>query len=155
MSSDSEIDAATPSDFLAIAALDRIAWIHTGEQFIPDGEHVWRVWCEHATVLVRRGTPPSDPTGDILATLVMFPTQDGRLFLHKIMVHPASRGGGIGTALMRAALARATAPVLLTVDPANEPAVRLYGSFGFNEHQHVKGYYRSHEDRLVMVWGRL
>ena len=146
-----EIDVAVPTDFLAIAALDRIAWIHTGEQFIPDGEHVWRVWCEHATVLICRGTPPSESTGNILAALVMFPTRGGCLFLHKIMVHPASRGEGIGTALMRNALAQAKSSVLLTVDPANDAAVRLYVNFGFREHEHIKGYYRPHEDRLVMV----
>jgi len=146
------IDGASHEDFLAIAKLDRIAWLHTGEQFIPDGEHVWRVWCEHATVLVCRGTAASNPTGDIVAALVMFPTREATLFLHKIMVHPAVRGGGIGTALMRQALSQATAPVLLTVDPTNAAAVRLYTNFRFTEHQHIRGYYRPHEDRLVMMF---
>ena len=47
------IEPARCGDFLNIAALDRIAWLHTGEKYIADGEHVWRVWCEYATVLVR------------------------------------------------------------------------------------------------------
>ena len=33
------IETAKLRDFLDIAALDRIAWKHTGEQFIADGEH--------------------------------------------------------------------------------------------------------------------
>lgn len=146
------LEPAGCADFLAIAALDRIAWEHTGERFIADGEHVWRVWCEYATVLVAR-SPEALPHSDHVAgALVMFPTRDGRLFLHKIMVHPACRGGGLGTELMRAALQRTSAAVLLTVDPANEAAVKLYRNFGFVVHQHVAGYYRPHEDRLVMVY---
>jgi ribosomal-protein-alanine N-acetyltransferase len=91
-------------------------------------------------------------SGDIAGALVMFPTKDGETFLHKIMVHPDCRGGGIGTALMRAALARAETAVLLTVDPANAAAVQLYRNFGFEVRERVAGYYRPHEDRFVMVY---
>ena len=80
----------------------------------------------------------------------MFPTQGGELFLHKIMVHPVCRGRGIGTALMENALAGARVPVLLTVDPQNEPAVSLYERFGFRIRERIDGYYRPHEDRLIM-----
>ncbi len=148
-----KIQPAAASDFLAIAALDRIAWRHTGEPFIADGEHVWRVWCEYAVVLVaRQDGEPTDDTGDMVGTTVMFPTVDGEWFLHKIMVHPERRGGGVGSGLMRAALARADAPVLLTVDPANVAAVQLYEGYGFAVRQHVEGYYRPHEHRNVMVY---
>lgn len=141
------IEQAIPVDFLEIAALDRAAWVHTGETFIPDGEHVWRVWCEYATVLVCRSVAPN-PIG---GTLLMFPTVDGEEFLHKIMVHPDQRGRGIGTDLMRAGLARANAPVLLTVDPENAAAVKLYENFGFTVRRRVDGYYRGHEHRYIMV----
>jgi [ribosomal protein S18]-alanine N-acetyltransferase len=148
-----EIFPAEPADFLAIAALDRIAWRHTGEPFIADGEHVWRVWCEYAVVLVARIIGEStDETADVLGATVMFPTATGEWFLHKIMVHPERRGGGVGSALMRAALERANAPVLLTVDPANKTATQLYQSFGFSVRQYVEGYYRPHEHRNVMVY---
>jgi ribosomal protein S18 acetylase RimI-like enzyme len=148
------LETADSKDFLAIAALDRIAWKHTGEPFIADGEHVWRVWCEYATVVVARSPEPLPHSDHVAGALVMFPTRDGRQFLHKIMVHPACRGGGLGTELMRAALAQAqaTSVVLLTVDPANEAAVKLYQNFGFVVHEHVRGYYRPHEDRLVMLY---
>ena len=148
------IETARPSDFLNIAALDRIAWLHTGEPFIADGEHVWRVWCQYARVLVAR-QPPDQPlpeSGDIAGALVVFPTNSGEGFLHKIMVHPELRGHGLGTALMRAALSEATAAVLLTVDPANQAAVQLYSNFGFEVREHVCGYYRPHEDRYLMAY---
>lgn len=150
------IEPARTSDFLDVAALDRVAWGGPNDTFIPDGEHVWRVWCEYATVLVARGSE-SDSTTDsdgLAGALVMFPTTDGRNFLHKVMVDPRSRGQGIGTELMEAALAQAEAPVLLTVDPENQRAVRLYEKFGFEISKTVQGYYRPQEDRLLMVYRR-
>jgi [ribosomal protein S18]-alanine N-acetyltransferase len=147
------IEPASTADFLKVAALDRAAWPDVPDTFIPDGEHVWRVWSEHATLLVARseGNPATCDSGDITGALVMFPTSAGELFLHKIMVHPDCRGRGIGSALMREALRRATRSVLLTVDPANGPAVQLYRNFGFEVRERVDGYYRPHEDRFVMV----
>lgn len=149
------IETAKLRDFLDIAALDRIAWKHTGEQFIADGEHAWRVWCEYATLLVARheGAIPLAESGQIAGVALMFPTAQHELFLHKIMVHPAVRGGGIGTGLMRVALEKATATVLLTVDPANRAAVQLYRNFGFQVREEIKGYYRPHEDRYLMEFG--
>lgn len=149
------IEPATHADFLSIAALDRIAWVHTGEPYIADGEHVWRVWCQYATVLVARRRPADAPlpeSGDVAGALVVFPTRQGEQFLHKIMVHPECRGQGVGTALMRAALSEAAASVLLTVDPANTAAVQLYQNFGFEVRELVRGYYRSHEDRCLMAF---
>ena len=73
------------------------------------------------------------------------------MFLHKIMVHPDCRSAGIGTLLMRSALAQADAPVLLTVDPNNQPAVRLYQQLGFTVREHIRGFYRPHEDRYLML----
>lgn len=149
---DATIEPARADDFLPIAALDRIAWPERPEVFIPDGEHVWRVWCEYANVLVAR-LPQAVliETGRVAGALVVFPTQQGENFLHKIMVHPAVRGSGLGTRLLAAALQRATAPVLLTVDPANDAAIALYRRHGFAVRAEVRGYYRPHEDRYVMV----
>lgn len=149
-----DIEAARHADFLDIAALDRIAWEHTGEPFIADGEHVWRVWCEHAHVFVARqpGGGHLIHSHEIAGALVMFPTVEGELFLHKIMVHPQVRGKGVGTKLMYRALGVARQPVLLTVDPINKHAVSLYENVGFAVREEVPGYYRPHEDRLVMVY---
>ena len=147
------IEPAIASDYLAVAALDRLAWPEEPETFIPDGEHIWRVWADHAIVLVARRTDDATlpATGAIAGAVGMFPTNRGEQFLHKIMVHPDCRGLGIGSALMRAALSRADAPVLLTVDPNNEAAVQLYRNFGFEIRERIDGYYRPHEDRNIMV----
>jgi len=142
-----------PRDFLGIAALDRVVWTGAHDQFIPDGEHVWRVWCEYALVMVAESaTLPAGPWSPIAGAALTFPTVGGELFLHKIFVHPACAGLGIGTALLQAMLAEADAPVLLTVNPANARAQALYRKLGFTVRAEVQGYYRPEEDRLVMVW---
>lgn len=148
------IEAAKSTDYLNVAALDRLAWPIVPDVFIPDGEHIWRVWSDTATLLVARRTDesPLRETHDIAGALVQFPTKSGELFLHKLMVHPDCRGGGIGTELMKAALAQANVPVLLTVDPKNAPAVQLYQSLGFAVREHIRGFYRPHEDRYLMVY---
>lgn len=149
-----QIEPARPDDFLNIAALDRIAWPNVADTFIPDGEHIWRVWCDYGTLLVARVSErgPLSESNDIAGALVHFPTRGGELFLHKLFVHPLCRGLGIGSALMRQALSTATAPVLLTVDPENHHAVKLYEGMGFNIRDRVQGYYRPHEDRYIMVY---
>ncbi len=148
------VENASATDFLGVAALDRIAWPAAPETFIPDGEHIWRVWRDHGTLLVVRAAEqsPLPDTADIAGGLVMFPTAGGETFLHKIMVHPLCRGQGIGTALMNEALGRAQTSVLLTVDPSNEHAVSLYRGFGFEVRETVVGFYRPHEDRHIMVF---
>ena len=41
------------TEFAEIAKLDRIAWLDSFKgEFIPDGEHVWRVWVEYALTFV-------------------------------------------------------------------------------------------------------
>jgi ribosomal protein S18 acetylase RimI-like enzyme len=59
---------------------------------------------------------------------------------------------GIGTALLEQALARASVPVLLTVDPANARARALYQKLGFTTRAEIAGYYRPEEDRLLLEW---
>jgi ribosomal protein S18 acetylase RimI-like enzyme len=146
-----EITQATPREFLQVAALDRMAWPVEADVFIPDGEHAWRLWCEHAVVLIAKLSGRTVSHSEhVIGALLMFPTVQGETFLHKIMVHPQARGLGIGSALMKAGLARATTKTLLTVNPQNTAAVKLYQNFGFEIRELVKGYYRPHEDRYVM-----
>ena len=94
--------------------MDGIAWGGPNDTFIPDGEHVWRVWCEYATVLVARsseGDSTTDSDG-LAGALVMFPTTGGQNFLHKVMVDPRSRGRGVR---------RPTLPPMLPVPPNSSP----------------------------------
>ncbi|QDU10588.1 GNAT family N-acetyltransferase [Gimesia aquarii] len=145
------IKQARSEDFLEIAALDRSAWPQEPDTFIPDGEHAWRLWCEYATVLIAE-IANENHRHTIAGVLLMFPTKTGEIFLHKIMVHPDFRGQGIGSALMKQALQAAKSVVLLTVNPDNAPAVRLYESFGFRTRTRIEGYYRPHEHRLLMEY---
>ncbi|EDL60716.1 GNAT family N-acetyltransferase [Gimesia maris] len=146
---DYQIKQAHAQDFLEIAALDRIAWPIEPDTFIPDGEHAWRLWCEYATVLIAISYRKESPQ-TLAGALLMFPTNTDEIFLHKIMVHADFRGQGIGSALMKQALQRADQVVLLTVNPENTPAVKLYESFGFQIRKIIEGYYRPHEHRLLM-----
>ena len=143
------IKKALPEDFLEIAALDRIAWPKEPDTFIPDGEHAWRLWSEYATILIAQCSE-ENRQNRLAGALLMFPTNTEETILHKIMVHPDFRGQGIGSALMKQALQSANEVVLLTVNPDNTPAVRLYESFGFQIRTRIEGYYRPHEHRLLM-----
>ena len=143
------IRRAKPRDFLAIAALDRVAWKRNRHgAFIPDGEHVWRIWCEYALMYVA-------VRGERLAGAILaFPCHNGRYCLHKVMVAEECRGRGVAGKLMTKILRhmdRIGADMFLTVDPANESALRLYRNRGFTQHRLVRGFYRAREDRYVLT----
>lgn len=109
-------------DFLEIAELDRRAWLdNRNPEFIPDGEHVWRIWVDGAWVHVAR-----DGT-QIPGVILAFPTRGGALCVHKVMVDKSWRGLGIGTRLFESLLAEVDrslgAACYLTVDPANAAAL--------------------------------
>jgi ribosomal protein S18 acetylase RimI-like enzyme len=137
-------------DFLGIAALDRRAW-DDGRfaERIPDGEHVWRVWAAGAYAYVARDG------AQVVGAIVAFPTRQGTLFVHKVMVDALYRGRGIGTRLFDLLLEEIDADVhaacFLTVDPAHEAAIGRYERIGFTERQYVAGYYRDDEDRYVLT----
>jgi len=143
------IRAATIDDFLQISELDRVSWKdNRNGEFIPDGEHVWRIWCEHAIVGV------ADLHGSIGGVVLAFPCRDGTYCLHKIFVDRQRRGVGLGIALMDHILRIADDNKLilfLTVDPGNAKALALYRSSGFAGERLRAGYYRSSEDRLVLT----
>jgi GNAT superfamily N-acetyltransferase len=54
-------------------------------------------------------------------------------FLHHLYVDPAHHGAGVGTALLRQAIAAATAPLTLKCQRGNTNAVRFYARRGFTE----------------------
>jgi ribosomal protein S18 acetylase RimI-like enzyme len=141
---------AQGKDFVGIAALDRAAWSdgHHPER-IPDGEHVWRVWVAGAYVHVARDG------AQVVGAIVAFPTRQGILFVHKVMVDKRRQGCGIGTKLFALLLedidANVHAACFLTVDPANDAAVKRYARIGFTEREYVAGYYRDDEDRYVLT----
>lgn len=100
-----------------------------------------------------QGTAPCGPRllGYVLAGVV--PGGKGAWILG-LGVEPAERGHGHGRRLLRAGLARLTdhgvGEVRLSVEPANDAAIRLYRSFGFTEAGRRDDYFGPHEDRLIM-----
>lgn len=143
-------ERARDRDFLAIAALDREAWLaNRHPEFIPDGEHVWRIWVDGALVFVARAGER------LVGAILAFPTLRGDLCVHKVMVDSAWRGRGIGTRLFERLLDEVDAgsgvECWLTVDPANAAALRLYARWGFTGRRLVPGYYRAEEDRYVLT----
>lgn len=147
------IERAKTQDFLEIARLDRMAWTKARHsEYIPDGEHVWRIWVEHALVFCAK------ENGEVLGALVVFPTVSGSYCLHKVFVDEAQRGKGVGTRLMEALFVEVDTlgvDCFLTVDPTNESAIRLYEGWGFTERAFVSGYYRKQEDRFVLTRRRI
>lgn len=144
------IEKARDRDFLSVAALDRVAWrASENGTYIPDGEHAWRIWCEHALTYIGKTAH-----GEVVAALVAFPCLNQSYCLHKIMVASSQQGCGIGSRLFDALLAdldRLNADCFLTVAPTNTKALKLYRARGFTEETLVKGYYRAEEDRLVLT----
>lgn len=147
--SEIKITKTMPTDFLAIAALDRVAWLNNAHgEFIPDGEHAWRIWCQHAVMYSAKCDD------EIVGAILAFACEDGRYCLHKVMVDDSQRGKGIGGMLFKTLfdeLDEKRVECFLTVDPNNSHAIALYESWGFDERELVEGFYRAHEHRYVMT----
>ena len=142
---------ARVEDFLEVAALDRTGWQHNPDAgFVPDGEHVWRIWVEYALVVVAREVGSG---GGLAGFGAAFPTRDPRLWcLHKLLVRPERRSTGCGRALMEVITAFFDAEGVasfLTTDPRNAAMRNLSEAYGFRADELVQGYYRPEEDRLV------
>jgi [ribosomal protein S18]-alanine N-acetyltransferase len=142
------IHKAKPQDFFKIAKLDRRAWRENrNSRYIPDGEHAWRLWAEHALVYC------AWREGKMVGAILAFPCLAGEFCIHKVFVAPELRDRKIGTRLFEKllqALDRRGAGSFLTVDPRNEGALALYGKWGFTGRRFVRGFYRKNEDRLVL-----
>ncbi len=142
------IHKGKPQDFLEIARLDRRAWRENrNSKYIPDGEHAWRLWAEHAFVYCAR------KEGKAVGAILAFPCLSGEFCIHKVFVAPLFRGKKIGTRLFEKLLQELDQRgvcAFLTVDPRNESALALYAKWGFTERTFVKGFYREREDRLVL-----
>ena len=144
-----EIRRAVPADFLAVAVLDREAW-KQGEdaEFIPDGEHAWRIWIEHALVFC------AEVDSEVVGAVVAFPCTSGAYCLHKVFVDANCRAQGIGSRLFDRLLEdldKRHVAVFLTVSPTNPAATALYEKWGFTEREFYKGFYRETEDRYVLT----
>jgi len=142
------VQKAKVGDFLSIAQLDRNAWKQNrNSRYIPDGEHAWRLWVEHALVYCAK------QRDDMVGAILAFPCLSGDFCIHKVFVKPNFRNQKIGTRLFMKLLQdldRRGVSSFLTVDPMNGSALALYARWGFTERTLVKGFYRKKEDRFVL-----
>ena len=149
MKSGGVINRAENSDFMKIAELDRNSWgSDEVNRYIPDGEHVWRLWVEYSVVYC------CYENKSIIGAALAFPTMDNLFVVHKIFVSPGRRGNNLGTKLFLALvdeLDNLKVDSFLTVSPDNDAAIKLYKKFGYREERFCKGYYRESEDRIIML----
>lgn len=145
------VERAGVADFLEIAALDRVAWAtNANADFVPDGEHVWRLWTEYAFVVMARA---AGADRELIGFAAVFPTDQPALWcFHKLLLTPNRRQQGTGRAMVdvvTAFLDDQQFAAFFTTDPANAAMQRLGTSTGFTAGSLVRGYYRPSEDRLI------
>ncbi len=132
-----------------IAALDRVAWKRNRKSgYIPDGEHVWRVWIDNAHVIV------IEDADSIVGCALAFTCLDDSLCLHKIFVEENAQGKGFGKKLLSEMLRIArgeSRDIWLTVDPVNNRAINLYKSMGLEVKTYDDHYYGDEEPRYIMI----
>ncbi len=138
-------------EFLAIAELDRNSWgDNRHSTYIPDGEHVWRIWVEHGIVFV------AVVEENIIGFVLAFPSNlsNSLYILHKLLVKKEFRRKGIGSMLFRAIcdeLDKRETNCFLTTDVNNYAMQSLCKKFGFSHSQYYEGFYRSEENRLILT----
>jgi ribosomal-protein-alanine N-acetyltransferase len=140
-----DVRPATIHDVEAIVAIERSAFTD------PWSEAAFHEALVHPAVFfacARRG-------GDEVAGYVVawFAADEGEIA--NLAVAPSAWGGGVGRALLTAALdvasSRGTSAVYLEVRDSNERARRLYQSSGFEEVGRRRRYYRRPvEDAIVL-----
>jgi GNAT superfamily N-acetyltransferase len=132
--------------FSEIARLDKVAW--GGDPSVADGDHAWRVWCEHAFVAAAL------EHGKLVGVLLGLPTTDRAVeFLHKLFVAEGHRASGVGRRLMAEYCEHLDANGFasqLTTAPTNAAMIRLCSGFLFEPDRVEEAYYGPGKDRLVL-----
>jgi len=140
------IRKAIIKDFLEISKLDREVW-GKKSKYVPDGEHVWRIWIEYSYVYC------IEENNKIVAVIVSFSTNNEKLyFLHKIFVHTDFRNNNYGLELFKILCKKLDEEKLncyLTTDPENYKMVKLCNYFKFNNREYISSYYGEGKDRFL------
>ena len=133
-----ELRDAQPSDIRAIQGVARITWHHTYRDTIPERvrtEFLDRAYSEGS---LRRRIESNVffvalHDGSIVGFADFRPLSEGRVELAAIYVLPEMQGGGIGTDLLRAGIARFPGETrfVLRVERDNAAARRFYETNGF------------------------
>ena len=148
---DYRIDLATQHDLLEVVEIEEACrlslWGWTAYQA--------ELSKPEAIMLVARRRTPDWQTGNSLYGFIAARVTAGELHINNIGVHLSARGRGVGSALLRAAIATGrrlgAERALLEVRAGNLPAQALYRSCGFEVVGRRRNYYREpQEDALVM-----
>jgi ribosomal protein S18 acetylase RimI-like enzyme len=130
-----EVDSVTPEIARALALL--VPQLSSSAPALVEEEIVDIARSPSTVLLVAR-----DPRGAIVGslTLVLFRAPTGpRAWIEDVVVDTARRGGGVGSALVNEALARAKAAGARTVDLTSRPsrgaANRMYLRLGFTRRE--------------------
>ncbi|MAG03691.1 MAG: GNAT family N-acetyltransferase [Acidimicrobiaceae bacterium] len=130
-----EIREATEVDDALLEAMARLVPQLSGSSPAPDRGELATIVDSEASILLL-----AEEHGEILGamTLVVFRIPTGvRAWIEDVVVDEAARGRGVGEALNRAAIQRATEAGARTVDltsrPSREAANRLYSRLGFEQ----------------------
>jgi len=109
-------------------------------------------WAEFATHLLlhRRGFVVACADGEVVGYVLVAREVGGEGWVRSIAVVPLCRRSGVGTALMRAAMASLAGcdRVSLLVRKSNGAAMALYRKFSFRETGVIERYYPDGEDAL-------
>lgn len=141
--------SANLRDFIEIARLDRICWNDAEfPEYMPDGDHVWRLWVEYAVVECAFD-------GDVMiGANVSFPTNQDRLYFnHKLFVHEEYRGLGIAKQLLMNRLKRTDelgVATMYTTSKKNKTMQHIGEKLGYKKVDFIEGYYRPEEDRYLL-----
>jgi ribosomal protein S18 acetylase RimI-like enzyme len=135
--------------FIQIAELDRHVWTDSDDaQYVPDGEHSWRVWTEYSFVCAAIA-----PDGTVAGAICAFDTKQPTLhFFHKLFIDARFRRMGVGSQLLAAYceyLDEIEKSSSMTTSPTNTAMIGLSDTYGFLTESNIRGYYRPSEDRLL------
>lgn len=144
------IKSAEINDFLEISALDRSVWGENKDaQFVPDGEHIWRLWVEYALVYC------AVHDNKIIGVILAFPAKDSSTYLlHKLFIDYSFRNKGVGKMLFSALCEKLdllNVNCSLTTASENKRMMAMCEEFGFTKKVFIKAYYRPEEDRFFIT----
>ncbi|MDX1469708.1 MAG: GNAT family N-acetyltransferase [Acidimicrobiia bacterium] len=132
-----DVVPSTEHDIDAIAAIDRVAF-----------EPFWRMGAAGLTEALKstRASATLILKADGVAGYAMVGAQWGTAYLQRLAVVPEGWGRGLGTNLIRGALAwahrHAASKMVLNVKPGNQRAIALYERHGFVQAREVAHVYR-------------
>jgi [ribosomal protein S18]-alanine N-acetyltransferase len=138
---------SSPSDLDAIVAIERASFTNpwTREMYVAELENHGISYC----FLAR------NERGTVVGFCAFWRVLDD-LHINNVAVAPASRGGGVGTALLREVLregARLGARrATLEVRRSNEAARRLYERLGFSLAGVRRAYYSNPVEDALVLW---